>query len=158
MPESKKELILAKIENLMLNIKKTNLIYDDVYYQNDVGYVDRHFINITQNDIEKNGVNWIIINQSGEKWKPLVGGAFENKIEVQIIGFTQVLKPEDNLSTLINSLQKDVMLAMIKDVELDRLCDYLIPVSTRIVDNMIYPYGGFVTYFDVVYTTQGLEI
>jgi len=55
-------------------------------------------------------------------------------------------------------LQKDVMIAMIKDVELDRLCSYLVPVSTRLVDNMKFPYGGFVSYFDITYVTQGFEI
>jgi len=98
------------------------------------------------------------MNEISEKWNPLIGGSFENKIQLQIIGFTQALQESDNLGTIINSLQKDIMLAMLKDVELDNLCSYLMPVSTHAVENMIYPYGGFVMYYDITYVTQGFEI
>ena len=93
-----------------------------------------------------------------EDFKPLIGGPYEVTVRVQIIGFVQALPTTPDLATLINSLQKDVMIAMIKDVELDRLCSYLVPVSTRLVDNMKFPYGGFVSYFDITYVTQGFEI
>ena len=45
---------------------------------------------------------------------------------------------------------------MIKDRNLID-CSYLVPVSTRLVDNMKFPYGGFVS-FDITYVTQGFEI
>lgn len=155
---SKKEMILDRIESRIRDIKTTNIAYNDVTYNNDVGYVDRQFINITDSDIKQHGTNWVILNEIQEKWQALIGGQFENKIQLQIIGFVQVLQAGENLGTLINSLQKDIMLAMLKDVELDRLCSYLVPVSTRLVDNMISPYGGFVMYFDITYVTQGFEI
>lgn len=155
---SKKEMILDRVESRIRAIKSTNIAYNDVYYNNNVGYVDRQFINISEKDIHQHGTNWVIINEVQEKWQALIGGQFENKIQLQIIGFVQVLQEGENLGTLINSLQKDIMLAMLKDVELDRLCSYLVPVSTRLVDNMISPYGGFVMYFDITYVTQGFEI
>lgn len=155
---SKKEMILDRVESRIRAIKSTNIAYNDVYYNNDVGYVDRQFVNISEKDIHQHGTNWVIINEVQEKWQALIGGQFENKIQLQIIGFVQVLQEGENLGTLINSLQKDIMLAMLKDVELDRLCSYLVPVSTRLVDNMISPYGGFVMYFDITYVTQGFEI
>lgn len=158
MPVSKKEEILAKIESRIKGIKADSVAYGDIKYANTVGYVDRQFINITPADIQQHGTNWVVINEVNEEWKPLVGGPFENKILVQIVGFVQALKESDNLGSLVNSLQKDIMLAMLKDVELDRLCSYLVPVSSRLVDSMIYPYAGFMLYFSIVYVTQGFEI
>ena len=58
--QSKKESILAYIEKLMGTIKKKNVAFTDkvtgvkYYYNNDVGYIDRQFENITQDDIKKN--------------------------------------------------------------------------------------------------------
>ena len=80
---SKKESILSELENIIKNIKTTNVAFidengTDVYYNNDVGYVDRQFINITPNDIETKANNWIIINEKKHEWKALVGGEFEN--------------------------------------------------------------------------------
>lgn len=156
--ESKKEKILNEIELRIKEIKETNIAYNEVYYQNDIGYVDRQYLNITQQDIEKNGVNWVVINELKEEWQPLVGGSFENKILIQIVAFTQVLSPSENLSSKMNSLQKDIMLAILKDVELNNMCSYIVPVSNTIVDNLLYPYGGFSMQFEVTYVTQGLEI
>lgn len=158
MTTSRKEQILDKIEARMNGIKKANIAYDDVYYQNDVGYVDRQFFNITTEEVKSHPSNWVVINEIKEEYKALIGGSWENKIQLQIIGFVRALQPQDKLGTLMNSLQKDIKLAMLKDVELDRMCDWLVPVSNHIVDNLIYPYGGTVIYFDITYTTQGLEI
>jgi hypothetical protein len=155
---SKKERILSRIETLMKGIKKSNIAYDDVYYNNDVGYVDRQFHNITVDDIQRHGTNWIVINDLVDTFKPLVGGPYERNLNLQLIGFVQALQKTDNLGTLMNSLQKDMLIAMIKDVELNGLCSYLVPRSTNCVDNMIFPYGGFVIYVDITYVTQGFDI
>lgn len=159
---SKKEIILAEIENIIKNIKTTKVAYinDDgkeVYYNNDVGYVDRQFINITPNDIKTNGNNWIIINEKKHTWKALVGGEFENKLNIQIVAYCQVIDERDNLSTLMNSLQKDIFTAILKSKELNNKCDYIVPTSDYPVDNMIHPYGGYMSNFEIVYTTQRLE-
>jgi len=158
MTPSKKEQIFARIEQRIRGIDNEKIAYDEVKYNNTVGYVDRQFVNIQDSDIKKHGTTWVIINEMKEDFKPLIGGSYEVTVRVQIIGFVQALPTTPDLATLINSLQKDVMIAMIKDVELDRLCSYLVPVSTRLVDNMKFPYGGFVSYFDITYVTQGFEI
>lgn len=157
---SKKETILAYIETLMHTIKKSNVAFEDkatnikYYYNNDVGYVDRQFENITQDDIKKNGYNWIIINEKSHKWQQLIGGGFENKLQIQIVAFTRIQKQGENLSTLMNSLQKDVFTAILKDVELGNMCSYIVPLSESPVDNMIYPYGGVMMNFEIVYVAH----
>lgn len=153
-PVSKKEIILSHIEEILKGIKHTKIGYDDYYYNNDVGYVDRQFENITQDDIQKNGKNWIIINEKNHRWQALVGGGFEIKLQIQIVAFTQVQKKNENLSTLMNSLQKDVFVAILKDVELNNLCSYIVPVSEYPVDNMIYPYGGVMMNFEITYVAR----
>lgn len=158
--QSKKETILAYIEKLMGTIKKKNVAFTDkvtgvkYHYNNDVGYVDRQFENITQDDIKKNGYNWIIINEKSHKWQQLVGGGFENRLQIQIVGFVCVQKQGENLSTLMNSLQKDVFTAILKDVELGNMCSYIVPLSEYPVDNMIYPYGGVMMNFEIVYVAH----
>lgn len=151
---SKKEIILSKIEEVLSGIKTKNVAYDNYYYNNDVGYVDRQYENITQDDIQKNGRNWIIINEKNHRWQALVGGGFENKLQIQIVAFTQVQKKNENLSTLMNSLQKDVFVAILKDVELNNLCSYIVPLSEYPVDNMIYPYGGIMMNFEITYVAR----
>lgn len=154
---SMKERILSHIATLMAGIKKNNVAFEDkatgtkYYYNNDVGYIDRQFENITQEQIQKNGYNWIVINEKSHKWEPLVGGGFENKLQIQIVGFVKADEKKDNLSTLMNSLQKDVFVAILKNVELNNLCSYLKPLSEYPVDNMIYPYGGVMMNFEIVY-------
>lgn len=153
-PTSKKEQILDIIEQKMHGIKRKNIAYDDVHYNNDTGYVDRQYINITPEDIQKNGVNWIIINENNHEWNPLVGGQFENKLSIEIVAFTQVLNKKENLSTKMNSLQKDISVAILKDVELNNMCSYIVPISDSPVTDMIYPYGGILLRFDIIYVTQ----
>lgn len=158
-PVSMKETILEHIKNCIEGIKKSKLGYtnsngDKYYYNNDVGYVDRQYVNITQDDIIKNGTNWIVINEKTHRWQALVGGGFENKIQIQIVAFTKVQSQNENLSTLMNSLQKDVFVAILKDVELNNLCSYIVPISEYPVDNMIYPYGGVTMNFEITYVAR----
>lgn len=153
-PTSKKEQILDIIEQKMHGIKRKNIAYGDVHYNNDTGYVDRQYINITPEDIQKNGVNWIIINENNHEWNPLVGGQFENKLSIEIVAFTQVLNKKENLSTKMNSLQKDISVAILRDVELNNMCSYIVPISDSPVTDMIYPYGGIILRFDIIYVTQ----
>lgn len=159
---SKKESILSELENIIKNIKTTNVAFidengTDVYYNNDVGYVDRQFINITPNDIETKANNWIIINEKKHEWKALVGGEFENKLQVQILAYCQVNNIGENLSTLMNSLHKDIFTAILKSKELNGKCDYIVPKTDYPADNMIHPYGGYISNFEIVYTTQNLD-
>lgn len=157
MTTSYKEKILDVVEQRMNEIKKGNIAHSDIYYQNDVGYVDRQYKNITLSDIKKNGTNWIVINTISETFKPLIGGDSENSIQLQIVGFVQAQSSSENLDSLMNSLQKDIILAMLKGVELNGMCSYLQPREVVTSSNLKYPYGGFSITFDIVYITRGLH-
>jgi len=148
---SRKENILNRVEEVLRNIQTTNT-YDGInFFNNDVGYVDRQYINITEDDILHKPNNWIILNNEGEDFEALPGGNFENKIKIQIVCFTKANENTPNLDSIMNSLQRDIFLAMIKDETLGKLCDYVLPILIETVDEMIYPYGGFVFSMIIVY-------
>jgi hypothetical protein len=149
---SKKEEILARIKELMENIKTTNTYDGYNYFNNNVGYVDRQYINITENDILNKPTNWIVINNESEEFEPLPGGNFENKLQIQIVGFTKADEDKPDLDTLMNTLQRDIFLSIMKDETLGNLCDYVMPVMIETVSEMVYPYGGFVFSFDITYS------
>lgn len=149
--ESKKEAILNQVETILKNIKRTNTFDNINYFSNDVGYVDRQYINITEDDILNKPNNWIILNNEGEEFSALPGGNFENKIKIQIVCFTKANEDSPNLDSIMNSLQRDIFLGIIKDETLGRLCDYVLPILIETVDDMIYPYGGFVFSMEITY-------
>lgn len=157
MSTAKKELILQAIERIMLDIKKTNISIGNSYYNTDVGYVDRQYINIEEDDVQNKPNNWIIINNEGEDFSVLPGGNCENNLLIQIVGFVKASKDEPNLDTLMNNLQQDIIVAMMKDVTLQGTCDFLIPVRIQTVAEMVYPHGGFVITFDITYTFMKTE-
>jgi hypothetical protein len=154
---AKKELILQAIEQTMLGIQKANISIQNRYYNTDVGYVDRQYINITEDDVLSKPNNWIIINNEGEEFNLLPGGNCENTLLVQIVGFVKASKEEPNLDSLMNNLQQDIIIAMMKDVTLQDTCDFLIPVRIQTVSEMVYPHGGFVITFDITYTFMKTE-
>ena len=154
---AKKELILQAIENIMNGIKKTNISTGTNKYNNDIGYVDRQYINIEEQDVIDKPNNWIIINNEGEEFNLLPGGNCENQLLIQIVGFVKASKEEPNLDTLMNNLQQDIMLAMMKDVTLQNTCDFLVPIRIQTVAEMVYPHGGFVITFDITYTFMKTE-
>ena len=149
---SKKEEILQNLELALKEINVLNSYDGTTNYENTVGYIDRQYINIQEDDIKTKPNNWVIINNEGESFDPIVGGSFENTLHVQIVGFIQASKDRPNLDTNMNSLQRDIFLAMMKDVTLGGKCDYIMPVNIETVDELMYPYGGFVISFDIVYT------
>lgn len=153
----KKELILQAIEAAMNNIKKLNESFQGNFYRTDVGYVDRQYINIAEEDVQTKPNNWIIINNEGEQFNPLPGGMFENKLNVQIVGFVKASSEEPNLDSLMNSLQQDIVIAMMKDVTLGNNCDFIMPLQIQTVAEMVYPYGGFVITFDIDYSFMKTE-
>ena len=154
---AKKELILQAIERTMLGIQKANISIQNKYYNTDVGYVDRQYINITEDDVLSKPNNWIIINNEGEEFNLLPGGNCENTLLVQIVGFVKASKEEPNLDSLMNNLQQDIIIAMMKDVTLQDTCDFLIPVRIQTVSEMVCPHGGFVITFDITYTFMKTE-
>jgi len=154
---AKKELILQEIENTMKSIKKTNESIGGNYYKTVVGYVDRQYINIEEEDVFSKPNNWVIINNEGEEFNLLPGGNCENTLFVQIVGFVKASKEEPNLDSLMNNLQQDIIVAMMKDVTLQNTCDFLKPIRIQTVSEMIYPHGGFVITFDITYTFMKTE-
>lgn len=154
---AKKELILQAIENTMNSIKKTNESIGGNHYKTDVGYVDRQYINIEEKDVFDKPNNWVIINNEGEEFNLLPGGNCENTLFVQIVGFVKASKEEPNLDSLMNNLQQDIIVAMMKDVTLQNTCDFLKPIRIQTVSEMIYPHGGFVITFDITYTFMKTE-
>ena len=154
---AKKELILRAVERIMADIKKTNISVGNNYYNTDVGYVDRQYINIEEEDVQKKPNNWIIVNNEGEDFGVLPGGNCENTLLIQIVGFVKASKEEPNLDSLMNNLQQDIIVAMMKDVTLQDTCDFLIPLRIQTVSEMVYPHGGFVITFDITYTFMKTE-
>jgi len=154
---AKKELILQAIERTMFGIKKTNISTGTNKYNTDVGYVDRQYINIEEQDVIDKPNNWIIINNEGEDFNLLPGGNCENQLLIQIVGFVKASQEEPNLDTLMNNLQQDIIVAMMKDVTLQNTCDFLVPIRIQTVAEMVYPHGGFVITFDITYTFMKTE-
>lgn len=157
---SKKELILVAVENAFKSIKKgskpspTSLHI----YENTVAFVDRQYVNPTVAEIQSKSMPWVLVNNEGEELKPFPGGHFESRMLLQVVGFIKCTKTTDKLDTLMNSLQRDLLVAMLTDVSLAGLCSYLIPQSVYTVQELIQPYGGFVLNLDVIYNFSGTNL
>ena len=156
--ESRKEKILDKIETILRGILvgSSPIAYPDYVYENTVSYVDRQYLEFTEEDVVDHPKPWIIINNEGENIKSNVGRTFENKILVDIVGFVEIQTEDGELDSLMNSLQKDIIIAILSDVELSGLCDYLTPKMFYTVPQMIRPYGGFVLKIEITYSVNGL--
>lgn len=157
---SKKEQILTQVKTVIETIIAGNTIPGNpsLTYNNTVNWVDRQFINITPHDIETKPMPWVIVNNEGEEFEPHPGAHFENKIMVQIVGFVNATEDSPNLDTLMNSLQRDILSALLSDIQLNKLCDYIMPISIATVAEMIYPYGGFVLSVDITYTFNSVNL
>lgn len=157
---SKKEIILDKIETIFKAIKKGNkpTLTSLHTYENTVAFVDRQYVNPTVAEIQSKAMPWVLVNNEGEELKPFPGGHFESRMLLQIVGFVKVTKSTDKLDTMMNSLQRDLLVAMLTDVSLAGLCSYLIPQSVFTVQELIQPYGGFVLNLDVVYNFDGTNL
>lgn len=156
---SKKEQILVRIEDIIKTIIAGNSP-DGIpahKYSNTIGYVDRQYQDIGLEEIENKPKPWIIINNEGEQFGALPSRNFENKIFVQIVGIVEANDSNKNLDTIMNTLQKDIMLAILNDVSLSSLASYIMPIDINVVSELIYPYGGFSMNFEVVYCFQGLN-
>lgn len=159
MADSKKELILKAIEQILLTVIAGNTPdgLPEHVFSNTIGYINRQYIDISLDDIENKEMPWVILNNEGEGFRANPSRNFENKIYVQIVGFVKATEAEENLDTLMNSLQKDIMLAILNDVSLLGTADYIMPIDIQTVDEMIHPYGGFAMNFEVVYVFNGLN-
>jgi hypothetical protein len=158
---TKKENILNQVETVIKSIKTGDPVPGNpsLSYENTVSYVDRQYINITPNDVNRRPMAWVIINNEGEDFTPRVGGVFENQILLQIVGFVKANKDiKENLDTKMNSLQGDILRALLSDIQLNQLCSYIMPQNISTVADMIYPYGGFVLTLDITYTFSSVNL
>jgi len=157
---SKKEAILLELETTLKKIIKGNPVpgFPTILFENTVSYVDRQYINITPNDLDTKEMPWLIINNEGEDFKPHVGGVFENTILVQVVGFVRSSEDSPNLDTLMNSLQRDILMALLNDIQLKKKCSYIMPTGIVTVPEMIYPFGGFVIPLEIVYTFSAVNM
>jgi len=159
MTTSKKEQILQKIEDIIKSIvagTSPDTIPAHVY-SNTVAYVDRQYQDVSMEDIESKPKPWVILNNEGEQFGALPSRNFENKIYVQIIGIVEANESNKNLDSLMNSLQKDIMLAILNDVSLSGLASYVLPIDIQVVNEMIWPFGAFSFNLEVIYCFQGLN-
>ena len=157
---SKKELILVRIEEVMKSIVAGNHppLEPTYTYENTVGFVDRQYVNPTIDEIIAKDRPWILVNNEGEEIKPFPTKHFESTILLQLIGFVKLQSDTDRLDTLMNSLQRDIFVAMLSDVSLGGLCTYLIPRSVYVVQELISPHGGFVLNLDVKYNFKNVNL
>jgi hypothetical protein len=157
---SKKELILARIETVILGIKKgltpsPSVLYT---YENTVALCDRQYINPSVDEIQNKAMPWVLVNNEGEELTPFPGAHFESTMLLQLVGFVKCTSIADKLDTKMNSLQRDILVAMLSDTSLAGLCSYLVPRSVMTVQELIHPYGGFVLNMDVIYNFSGTNL
>lgn len=158
---TKKEDLLNAIETAVKKIKKGDtetLPSGATYtYQSTLTYVDRQYIAMTVNEVKNSKMPWCIINNEKERFETLVGGAMENKVILHVVGFVKVIKKSDKLDTLMNNLQKDILVAILKDETVGGTCDFIYPIEVNTVPTMIFPYGGFVITLEATYSCDRLE-
>ena len=158
---SKKDIILEALENRIKNIRigdNVNLPSGDIYtYQNEIGYIDRQFINLTREQVETAPMPFVLINNYHEDIKTLIGFDMVHKVILDIVGFVKVKNDNEKLDTEMNKLQNDLLVAILLNGNLDNTCDFIVPVSITTVDEMIYPYGGFQIRVVAEYSTKGLN-
>lgn len=159
MTTSRKEQILAAIEAKLKTIVAGNAEPKSGYiYQNTVSYVDRQYLVFDLDEVEKSPKPWIILNNNGEQFGNLPGKKFENTILIDVIAFISADESNPNLDTLMNSLQKDIVVAMLSDDNLSGIADYIVVRTIETVPEMIYPHGGFAIPMEVVYHFAGLDL
>jgi hypothetical protein len=159
MTSSRKEIIIAAIEARLKTILLGNVDPKSGYvYENTVTYVDRQYQIFELEDIANHPKPWIIVNNNGERFGPLPGKKFENAIMLDVIGFVSVDETHPNLDTAMNSLQKDIIIAMLSDDNLSGLAAYVLLLSVETVSEMIWPHGGFAIQVEVTYHFAGYDL
>lgn len=157
---SRKETILTAICTRIGQIITGNWADPGHTYKfvNTVSYVDRQYLQFETEDVKTHPMPWVIVNNDGEMFKPLPSRRFENEILVSIVGFVVVDDTTPDLDTSMNSLQKDIMIALLTDPSIADTCAYIMPTEIQTVDEMIWPFGGFVIGLKIVYTFTGIDI
>lgn len=156
---SKKEEILVVLDELIAGIKagSSPSLAPTYVYENTVSYVDRQYLQFNENDVLNHEMPWVVINNEGEEITAFPSKHFESKLKVQIVGFVKVTEEHQDLDTLMNSLQRDIFVAILSDVALSGKASFMTPVSVITVPEMINPYGGFVINLEITYQFDGLN-
>jgi len=160
MPDSKKEQILKALENTLLAIiigdkPSSSSVY---VYENTISYLNRQYLAITPEDIENKPKPWIVLNNNGESFEPYPSEKFDNNLMISIACFVQATESSPNLDSLMNSLQKDIIIAILSDRRLGGLATSMTPRTILTVDELIYPFGGFVINLDITYGFMGINL
>ena len=157
MSESNKEAISkALVERLKAVIAgNTN---GDHTYLNTLNYVDRQFYQFTEEDVMKNPMPWMILNCDSEDFSPQPSRRYDNTINYTLIGFIQATKDNPDLDSLMNGLQKDILVAILTDTNLSGIASWITVRRIDTVSEMIWPYGGFVISLEVNYSFTGANV
>lgn len=160
MADSKKEAILKFLEEKLLAIiAGDNPIPSSTYvYENTVQYLNRQYLAVTPEDMDIKPKPWLILNNDGEQFEAFPSEKFNNTLMISIIGFVQASESSPNLDSLMNSLQKDIIVAILSDRRLSGLAASMTPRAILTVDELFYPYGGFVIKLDITYSFIGLNL
>jgi hypothetical protein len=160
MSNSKKENILNKLELIIRNIVIGNKPSEssDKVFENTISFVDRQYIGVSMADVENSKMPWVLINNEGETLKGRPSKNFDSQLFIQIIGFVKAENSDQNLDSLLNSLQRDIMVAILEDESLGGVCSYLIPREIYVVDELVWPFGGFVLNLEIEYSFSGTNL
>lgn len=127
-------------------------------YINSLNYVDRQYYNFTEEDVERNPMPWLILNCDSEKFGPLPSARYDNTIFYTLVGITKASKETPDLDSIMNSLQKDVLVAILTDTNLSGIASQVIVRSIDTVSEMIWPFGGFILSLEINYSFRGANV
>ena len=157
MSDSIKETITKFLEARLRTIIEGGTVVTHTY-TNTISYVDRQYYQFTEEDVLKQPMPWLILNCEGEDFSPQPSRRYDNTILYQMVGFVQATKESPNLDSMMNSLQKDILVAMLTDVNLSGLASWITIRGIVTVSEMIWPYGGFIISLEVNYSFTGASV
>lgn len=160
MSDSKKEQIIQALESKINTIKAGDKPFEtaDYIYQNTVQYINRQYLQITPEDITNRPKPWIIINNDSEIFEPYPSEKFDNNIMIHIAGFVEASENSPNLDSLMNSLQRDIIVAILSDRRLGGIASNMTPRNISTVSELIWPFGGFVIAIEINYSFMSLNL
>lgn len=151
MADAKKELVLVALENRLRTIIAGST------YNNTVSYVDRQLFQFEEDQVAEHPKPWIIINNDREQFNPHPGMHFQNILSVDIVAFVNATEANPNLDTVMNNLQKDIIVALLSDPTLNGTCSQIVPQEIYVSDDMVYPDGAFILTIAITYTFRGTQ-
>lgn len=154
---SVKEQISTSIVDKLKSIQRGSMVGTHTYL-NSVSYVDRQYFQFEEEQVKNNPMPWIILNCDGEDFSPQPSRRYDNTILYSIVGFVKASKDDPNLDTLMNDLQKDILVAILTDTNLSGLASWITIRQIQTVSEMIWPFGAFVISLEVNYSFIGTNM